>query len=629
MKNLIGYLNKTVSIFSLLILFVAFKSPTYAQSGFNISTDFTHTIEDVEVSTEVLITISADIDRVLTYYTATIPIEDLNVDCFDQQGDSIECSTYDNNNATDILIDLNNAVVRADNPTKLVLRYKTQPQDSNSYTISSYIQDTTTNSVSISYPKEKGEPLWASDTIQNLKGSSDKYTITIQKPTSKSTSLIFGNSVTYQFNISKILNNSLTGQNQTFEIIIPPDTHNQTIIFDKIDPLPNVSIQDVNSNYILKYIVQPNESINLKITGHIQMHHSTAAENINSTSLTETPGYWDITNTSEVKRVRSFLIQNNVDTPPNFSDINDIENSNTKSLIYKYLNQYIIERLNIKDNTDLEINNSIRLGANNLVEQASEATSEDYADFTVAIFRMFNIPTRMKIGYVSNISGYNADGFYHAWAEFYDSENKTWETLDPFLEEYTDKTLYGSDFFDHITIINRETSPVSPNLTFYTANDFVVKSETTSSVTPSLSLDSNMIFEDDNIVNKYIGGSISFKNTGNVAITGYEILKSNISVQEYIDPVENMNSQIVLPGQTTEISLNIPSEEKQESIFINASLKNKNYLTKEILLEEDIYTEPIFYLSILSKLISLFIGGILIFLIYSVIQKGRKVLKYE
>ena len=622
MKNLIGYLNKTVLLFSLIFFFFANKSPIHAQEGFEITTDFTHSLNETAVHTEVLITVSTDIDRVLTYYTATIPLEDLSVTCFDESDKKIECSTYDNNKATDILIDLDNTVVRSDKPLNIILKYTTTSEHANSYTVSSYIQDTTTNSVTISYPEEKGKPLWSSDPIQNIKGSAGKYTITIQKPNSKSTSLIFGSSVTYQFSVSRVLNNTLTGQNQTFEILIPSDTHNQTVIFDQIDPLPNVSVQDINGNYILKYIVKPGETVNLKIIGYLQMHESVESPDIDSTTLTTTSGYWGFTSKSEIKRVQNYLKNTKgLEIPENFTDISEITNNNTKLLVYKYLNQYVIARLDIQEGVELGVNNTIRLGASSLIEKPSQAGPEDYADFTIAMFRKFNIPARMKIGYISNISGYNADGFYHAWVEIYNTEDKKWIILDPFLEDYTEKTLYGSDFFDHISIITREKSPVSPNLTFYNANDFIVRSETTSTVTPSLSTESELDIDKNNIVNKYINGIISFKNTGNIIITGYEILKSNIDIQTYIDQIQNMNSQILLPKQTINISLNIPEEKFEENIFINLSLKNNNYLHKDILLEDSIETEPVLYLAVLSKLLSLAIGAIPIFLIYSLIQK--------
>ncbi len=622
MKNLIGYLNKTVLLFSIILFLFLNKSPILSQEGFDISTEFFHILNEENISTEVTITLSTSIDRVLTYYTATIPVKNLAVKCFDNNNTPLDCSTYDRDNATDILIDLNNKVIRKTDPLKIKLSYLTKRENKNSYTVQSYINDTVTESVSISYPKEKGEPLWSSDTIQNIKGSSDKYVITIQKPTSQNTSLIFGNSVTYSFNISRVLNNTLTEDNQTFELIVPSDTDHQTIIFENIDPLPNVSIKDKDGNYIFKYIIQQGKSVNLAISGYIQMHPTTSTTELNNSTLTQSIGYWNLTNTSELKRVSNYLKDNKglafADT---LTDISDIKDDQTKKLLFKYLYQYVIERLDIKEDSSLGINNSVRLGANSLIEKPSQSSPEDYVDFTIALFRKFGIPAKMQIGYISNISGYNSDGFYHTWVEIYDSQDKKWMILDPYLEEYTKKSLYGSDFFDHINIITREISPVSPNLTFYNPNDFVIRSRNDITISPTLNAESILDIEDNTLVKKYITGNISLKNTGNVVITDYTILKSNIDLVNYIDKITDMNSKILLPKQNISVSLNIPSEKYMPDIFANLKLKNKDYLSKEILLQESIDVQPVPYLSVLSKLCSLAIFILIIFLLYSVIKK--------
>lgn len=623
MKNLTGYLKRILSLSSLLILLLSQTSPISAQSNFNITTEFIHSIDSTTVNTELIISLETETDRVLTYYTATLPLEGITVTCTDLTNNkTLRCERYDRDNATDILIDTNNIVVREGTPLQIKLSYSTELEKTYSFT--SYIQDATTKKVTVKYPKEKGEPLWSSDTIQSLKLSGEQYVITIDKPNSLNTSLIFGEIVNYEFQISRVLNNSLTENNETFEIIVPSDTETQTIVFEKIEPLPNVATQDENGNYIFKYIVGPSETLDILISGYIQKHENREEIIPTNTALTNSLGYWKIEGSSEQENLIYFLQkEENLNLPDNFSSITDLENHFQYPLLFKYINSYIKSRLDFEAEINLGIGSGPRLGANSISETPFDLNQEDYADFTIALLRDLDISARMKVGYISNISGYTSDGFYHSWIEAYDVKNKEWITLDPFLEEYWDKTLFGSQYLDHISILTREDSPISPKITFYEPNDFTVTSDQTSTVTPLLSADVSLSFETNNYLNKYIQGEIHFSNTGNLAITAYEILKSNINADDFVDYVNNLNSQIILPKQNGRILINLPSNITETSPFVNISLSNKNGISEEYLLETTIQIQPQKFISILSKLLSVTIFGLLVYLIYFLISKYR------
>lgn len=625
MKNLTGFLKKIPYLFSLLIL-LSFSKTVSAAENFQIYTTFEHTLTEQIINTEVVIQIRSETPRVLSYYTASIPVENIQTECINfKTNQKLDCTFYHRGSVTDVLLDLKNSVIRPDNPLEIKLKYSTTTVVGMAYTFSSKITDTTTNSIIIKYPKAMEEPLWTSDPIQNIKTSGENLEVTINKPTYSSISMLFGKSVTYRFEISKVFSNSSKDENQTFEVYVPSDTSNQIIIWDEISPLPNTTLQDGDGNYVFKYVVAPNETLDCKINGYIQKIDTETEEDVQQSFLTEKTGYWSITNNTEFKRVNSYLQKKGINIQDDFDNI-DVLDSSQKELFYKYIYQYVIDRLNFESNITLGITNETRLGANSLTESSNNSSTSDYADFLIALLRAYNVPSRLIIGYISNVTGYTSDGFYHHWVEFFDSNTKRWVTVDPFLEEYFDKVLFGSTFHDHITILKRGMSAVAPKISFFNDNDFTIQSETEEEIEGLFDVSSQLSFENYKITDKFLKGYVYISNVGNTTINGYSITKSNISnIQQYLDPVNNLQSQIILPKQNSTLQFNIPNEMVATSnIFLNISFKNFGIYENEKILESEIIEETPTYLTLLSKIISLtmFVG--FAFLVYFIIQKYNK-----
>ena len=619
MTNLTGYLKRILLLSSLFVLAFFFPSDTLAQTGFNITTEFTHSIGEDSVNTELLITLESETDRVLTYYTATLPLDNIETACQDVNNNQrLDCEAYSRDGATDIQIDTNNVVVRANKPYQIKLSYSTA--FTGEYNLTSYIQDAKTTKVVVRYPAEQGEPFWSSDTIHSLKTSGDQYVATINNPTSLTTSFIFGNVVNYKYQISRVLNNTLTEDNQTFEILIPSDTKSQTIIFEEIDPLPNTAIQDEAGNYIFKYVVQPESSLDVKISGYIQKIEQDIEEELR-TGLLSTSGYWDIPDDEYENLLYYLNKEDNLSLPENFSTSADLSESFDYNLLIKYVNEYIKNRLDYNENTELGIEGGLRPGAKAVSEKPYDLSQEDYTDFTIAIYRKLGIPSRMIVGYLSNISGYTSDGYYHTWTEVYNEQTKTWQIIDPFLEDYTDNNLFGSEYLDHISILKRETSPTSPKLSFYDPSDFQISSDQDKEISPILKADVELEFQENNLLNKYLKGSINYSNLGNIAITSYEILKSNFNADKYLDSVYNSESQIILPKQNGQIFFNLPTDLEENSPYLTITLKNNNGIFEKYLINDEIIVKPNTFLSILAKIISIGIFGGFIYLIYFITNK--------
>lgn len=624
MRGLIGYLKKILFLSSILALTLSLAQKTSAAEPFQIYTSFEHKIESKNISTEAILQIRSDSPRVISYYTASIPQKNLDILCYlVKTNKRINCTTFHRGSNTDVLLELNNAVVKKDAPLEVMLRYKVSNDSGNAFNISSKILDTTTSSVLIQYPKTIGEPLWTSDPLSSIKAVKDSFQILINKPIHPTISILFGEKVSYKFSISRNLQNT-TEENQTFELIVLPDTKDQTVIWTDISPLPNSAVLDENGNYVFKYIVPPSQSMECKIDGYVEKIISEEKEK-GADHLTKPTGYWNIVNSSEWIRVQTYMKRHTLNILKDFDDIESLK-TEEKEIFYKALYKYVVEKLNFNKNLTLGIETTARLGANILTESALESAPIDYADFYIALLRHYKIPSRMVIGYVSEISGYTADGFYHYWVEYYDSTLSKWVTADPFLSDYLNKDLFKSDFFDHITVLKRGKSSVSPNITFYSENDFKVEFSPSEKEDISFLPTVELTFEKLKSTDQYLKGYLYILNSGNIAINRHSFEKSNIeNVRKYIDPVNNISSKIILPKQSATIQLNIPYNSiRSSNIFLNLTLANNSSNQKNFLLEQNVTEILPIYILIISKIISISVFLVGFFLIYFGIKKIRK-----
>ncbi len=625
MRNLNGYLKKILLLFSLSFLFF-FSLPlkSYATEGFNLSSEFIHTVQGDTVATQAVITISSETPKVISYFTITLPQENITPICKNEsKGTDVICTSYKRAGVTDILLDLNNALVKPSTPISISINYSAIYSQSNSYNIVSKFQGYDTTKISFIYPRSFGEPLWASDTIQNIKTIGETYQVQIEKPIYPNLSILFGEHVSYQFEISKTFINSLKDQNQTFEIIVPSDSTHQTILWSEIDPMPNLAEQDEDGNYILQYILAPNSSQDCTIKGNIIMHNDSKQVDTIASYLTTNTGYWNATERNEFTRILQYLKTNVSTVNDTFSDIKNLDDD-SKQLVLKYLYQYTVERLNPQTDLTKGIIMDSRVGFDQLVENPNAVTPSDYTDFLITILRYYGVPAKQVIGFVSNISGYTSDGFYNYWVEAYDSVSQRWIILDPFLEDYTQKTLYNSPFFDHISILKRGKNPVAPKLTFYQDTDFKISYNSQATLTPALTTTTSLYFENNTIVSPYIKAILNITNTGNVAIRNYEIGLSNIEmIEKYIDPVNNINSQIILPDQSASIQFNILNIGLPDTLTLTTNFKNFDY-DQEVTTNEGFNIQTPIIMTVLVKLISLAIFGGVVYLIYWSIRKLKQ-----
>ena len=534
----------------------------------------------------------------------------------------MECSSYNRGGVTDILFDLNNTFVKPSSPIVISVNYTTTITPGNSYSLVSKFDGYGTDKITLTYPKTLGEPLWASDTIQNIKAIGETYQIQIERPTYQNLSVLFGEHVSYEFEINRSFNNTLDDDNQTFEIIVPSDSAHQTIVWGNIDPLPNLSEQDEDGNYIFQYVLPPNTSQDCVIKGTIIMHSDSENVDPPQAYLTNNTGYWKPTEKNEFTRILNYLKSNISKIDDTFSDIQKLDND-SQELIYKYLYSYTVERLNPQTNLDDGVITDSRVGFDQLVENPNEVTPSDYTDFLITILRYYGIPARQVIGFVSNISGYTSDGFYNYWVEAYDSVNEKWIVMDPFLEDYTQKSLFNNPYFDHISILRRGKNPVAPKLTFYQDTDFKVVYNSETGITPNFAVETSLYFEDNNILSPYVKGLFSIKNEGNIAVRDYAVTQANIQdIEKYIDPVNNINSQIILPHQSATMQFNIPNISIPEALSLSVDFLVFDY-NQEVNITEGVNIQTPVFVTIVVKILSVSLFAGVVYLVYFVIKKKR------
>ena len=143
-------------------------------------------------------------------------------------------------------------------------------------------------------------------------------------------------------------------------------------------------------------------------------------------------------------------------------------------------------------------------------------------------------------------------------------------------------------------------------------------------MTPELSATTSLYFENNTVISPYIKALLNITNTGNVAIRNYEISQSNIEMLEkYIDPVNNINSQIILPNQSATIQFNILNLSLPETLIVPVKFENFDY-NQEITTTEGFNIQTPIFITILVKAISLAVFAGIVYLGYWGFKKLKK-----
>jgi hypothetical protein len=607
-KDIIGFLKKAIWI-SNILLFVLFLFPktVLAQDSLSTSAVFSHAIKtNGKIETTATFTVSSPTRTVLTYYTITIPQVNIDPEIFSvDRNRELEATVYKRNDSTDLLIDFENSVIEANGSTKITISYVHEYEDYKALQLISKIADTPTTQVSISYPKEWGDISWISDQIEDIKISDTQYIVKVNEPDSESINIIFGQDIIYNFTISRAINNSTENSNQ-YEIILPQDNQFQKIVITDISTQPTEAFLDSSNNYILIFTLEPETQIDLKISGYILMEYHEYYPDTLTSTYNSKDIYWNLEE-RQLDRVQRFL------------DEKGVTKESGNDIVVKYLYQYVIENLN-PSSSATTLSGGVRRGATEVLKTTEESTPEDYADVLQTLLTYYEIPSIFTVGYVSEISSYQDSGMFHYWVQAYDGSK--WLVLDPYLEDYSNVSLFDREQLDHITILTRIDDSISPILTYYSDNDIKFEYDSYSEIAYSPESNTSISLEPYTILNKYLYGRINIENTGNTIFTSVELEDSVPDINKYIDSITNSSNRILLPHMQRNINFHIPFNEMEEEIIrTTIHIKNgTNFVDSKLLSTEYTISQRTGY-EVMIKIISIFLFLITFSIIYLFIDK--------
>ncbi len=604
MRNLNGFLNKTLSIFSILFLVFPFFFHTniFSASDLSVTSSFNHDWDGHVLNTTIYLTLSTkSSSTVVTYYTVTIPQEDIKPEIYSlNRNTKLEPTIHKSDSGTDLVIDLQNTPIYPDQPVTLRLTYS-KPLEGNSISLVSSIKNVTTKEFTFSYPSSLGNITWSSATVLDIESKGNRINIKTEIPNTETVKISFGTEVVYKYVISKSISN-IGNETRISEISLPVNNSYQHILIKDITPIPDKAYKDIDGNYILQYGVVPQSNINVNIEGYILMQES--ALPYPDSQYLEKINLWEINNISLIRHVNRYIKSYGLNIPDTFSDIHDLKTVEEKELLYEAIYKYVIENLEPNTLTIGSLTGSERLGGQEMLLKQGQATSEDYIDSVISLYRHFNIPARFVTGYITNISNYDSNGMYHHWAEFYNEQENSWTIAEPFLEDYTKTPLWKKKMKDHIALIYRYSNPYTPKLNFFSSSDFkieLIKEQ------PEMIHDfkSDIFLQPYKISDPYAVGHISITNTGNTILDMFNISNSKPDLTKYIDYIENNSQIILLPNQTYDIKFNIPAQDIKQDIFVVIdALSGTEQVAGSSVTKEIQITEKYTNLSIFSKLIS-------------------------
>ncbi len=242
---------------------------------------------------------------------------------------------------------------------------------------------------------------------------------------SDSLTLLFGDSVTYHLNLTYELKNKELKAGIS-ELALPPDTSYQSVILDKIVPPPLNIRTDSDGNWLASYNLKAQEKLLVEADLYVTVRPTPTLPDPSLTNFIKTnhSKYWE----PNVQIVEDLSTQ--LKTPQNFYD-------------------YLVT--NFTYNFSGLTGNSERKGAVKALTAKANILCTEFTDIFISLARSSNIPAREinGYGYTKNTTlqpqSMTAD-LLHAWPEYYDSDKKTWVSVDPTWGN----TTGGIDYFNKL-----------------------------------------------------------------------------------------------------------------------------------------------------------------------------------
>ena len=418
-------------ILFLLFLFFTLSSPVLANQDFNLNQNITYQIDNqgnaiVTQESELINNYSEIFPK---NYQINISSKNItNINSNDSFGNILQ-KTEKQDDQTIIYLKFNQASTGKNQITKFNLSYTIPSfatKKGNTWEISlpdfQQLQSNDSINLTISLPISFGNLSFASSqpqSVTTLNQQTQLYFAT-NNIKNKNILLIFGDYQLFDFNLKYFLTNSKNHQSIE-QIAIPPETDNQKISYQKIEPKPqNIKI-DQDGNWLAEYQLESGQDLEINISGQAKIIHSNKHQlNIDVNQYLKAQPFWPTQDSNLIE------ISKTLKTP-------------------KDIYQYVVDTLNYND-SNLEY--SIRKGADNALLTPNESLCTEFTDLFVTLARIKGIPAREVEGFAytnnSKIKPVNSNtDILHAWPQYYDTSQKVWISIDPTWG----KTTNGVDFF--------------------------------------------------------------------------------------------------------------------------------------------------------------------------------------
>lgn len=259
----------------------------------------------------------------------------------------------------------------------------------------------------------------------------------------KTISAVFGQTQFYKGNIAyHLINESKTKINT--EIALPPDTAYQTIFYESLEPRPSTITVDPDGNYIAKYTLDANSSIDVNLSLYIKLNFLPKP--------TKIPPLDEYLQPNSV-----WNFDNGAFTTP------EIKNLTTA----KAINDYVVDKMKY-DYEKVNRQQSQKVPAAESLINYQSAICTDFANVFVSLARKAGIPARELQGFAISE---NPDlkpisltqDVLHAWPEYYNKQTNTWVQVDPTWSNTTRGIDYFNKLdFNHIVFVIHGVDPNYP-----------------------------------------------------------------------------------------------------------------------------------------------------------------------
>lgn len=457
-----------------------------------------------------------------------------------------------------------------------------------SYKVTVNLPETTNKKISISKPKP--------DLITGNK-------IIWNNPQAKTIYAVFGNVQAYQAELTYHLKNDQIYPLFT-EVAFPPETANQKIFLQSINPPPESVRIDEDGNYLGKYFLKPLETKTVIYKSLIEVYSRTrddaaayfrAVINQQKNYLLTAKKYWQISQIDKIKNI----------TQPK-----EIYDFVTGTLKYNY------NKIN---------SNNKRLGADAVLSNPDQAVCMEFTDLFIAIAREKGIYSREIQGY-----GFSLDqklqplslssDILHAWPEYYDTKTESWIAIDPTWENTSGINYFSSFDLNHIVFVIHGKNPEYPlpagMYKIENSRDVSIKPVVTEPVEKKEILVEGIDFPTTISDKKSYQGKFIIKNNGNSYLWQVPV---NLEAKNILIKEDKFVISVLAPFEKKSIAFDYSAKDKNKKIQGELMIK----VFQKELLRQKIVIVPTIYI-LLTQFFAVILGFSVLFLIYQIFLKTKR-----